>query len=47
MSVHDFKWQVKHPLTEEIKKIPSKAYKLYRLLALCYLRAKKQNYAKL
>ena len=22
MSVHDFKWQVKHPLTEEIKKIP-------------------------
>ena len=27
MSVHDFKWQVKHPLTEEIKKIPLTDYK--------------------
>ena len=27
MSVHDFKWQTKHPLTEEIKKIPLTAYK--------------------
>ena len=26
MSVHEFKWQVKHPLTEEIKKIPLTNY---------------------
>jgi len=26
MSVHDFKWQVKHPLTEEIKKLPTIKY---------------------
>ncbi len=26
MSVHKFKWQVKHPLTEEIKKIPLTNY---------------------
>lgn len=27
MSVYDFKWQKKHPLTEEIKKIPLTDYK--------------------
>jgi hypothetical protein len=26
MSVHNFKWQTKHPLTEEIKKIPLTEY---------------------
>jgi len=26
MSVHDFKWQVKHPLTDEIRKIPLTNY---------------------
>jgi hypothetical protein len=27
MSVNDFKWQVKHPLTDEIKRIPAISYK--------------------
>ena len=26
MSVYDFKWQIKHPLTEKIKKIPITKY---------------------
>lgn len=26
MNVNDFKWQTKHPLTEEIKKIPLTEY---------------------
>lgn len=26
MSVHNFKWQTKHPLTEEIKKLPTIDY---------------------
>jgi hypothetical protein len=26
MSVHNFKWQVEHPLTEEIKKLPTIKY---------------------
>lgn len=26
MSVHDFKWQVKHPLTDEIERIPLTRY---------------------